>query len=308
MAITSLSEVTNDYGSYRGNSLIGERGAAVTVPNDGLEGIVGKPYPFLNGILVKIGGTLYTDQGYLNALKAAGNPYLSKRSLPMVSFPSLDALTQEVEDVKVHDDNGGVYRTQYAEVVVTKRMSTIEDILFYLNDFFNPNTSDEVLAPASIGSFDFLTTNYSADLDVNGLYPGLEFETYEDIATATTVKISTPPTETEPKKSEPQIVVDIQEEKPLSVVVPPQQTETKFKTSTGITINTPTGTFTGINSNFLLGDADKNTGNADVRDTIRQLSTSDGLDRTGLRSAYDTGDFGPLGAMFDNGEFGSFGF
>lgn len=236
MAITSLSEVTNDYGSYRGNSLIGERGAAVTVPNDGLEGIVGKPYPFLNGILVKIGGTIYTDQGYLNALKRASNPYISKRSLPMVSFPNISALTQEVEDVKVHDDNGGTYRTQYAEVAITKRMSTVDDILFYLNDFFNPNTSDEVLAPAVIGSFNFLTTTYSADLDVNGLYPGLEFETYEDIATATSVKISTPPTQTEPKKPEPEVVVEVIEEKPLSVVVPPQVIEIKQKLPGGLPI------------------------------------------------------------------------
>jgi hypothetical protein len=306
MAITSLSEVTNDYGSYRGNSLIGERGTAVTVPNDGLEGIVGKPYPFLNGILLEIEGTLYTDQGYLNALKVAGNPYLSKRSLPVVSL-KLSDLTELVPDIQVYDEDGPVYRTQYAEANITKRMSTIDDILFYLNDFFNPNTTDTVLEPTVIGSFNLGTTTYSPDLDVNGLYPGLEFETLEDIKTATTVKISTPPTQTEPKKQEPKVEVKVLEEKPLSVVIPPQQIETKFKTSTGITINTPTGTFTGINSNFLLGDADRNTGNADVRSTIRQLSDPTGLDRTGLRDAYDTGDFGPLGAMFDDGGFGSFG-
>jgi len=306
MAITSLSEVTNDYGSYRGNSLIGERGTAVTVPNDGLEGIVGKPYPFLNGILLEIGGTIYTDQGYLNALKAAGNPYISKRSLPVVSL-RLSDLTELVPDIQVYDEDGPVYRTQYAEANITKRMSTIDDILFYLNDFFNPNTTDTVLEPTVIGSFNLGTTSYSPDLDVNGLYPGLEFETLEDIKTATTVKISTPPTQTEPKKQEPKVEVKVLEEKPLSVVIPPQEIETKFKTSTGITINTPTGTFTGINSNFLLGDADRNTGNADVRSTLRQLSDPTGLDRTGLRDAYDTGDFGPLGAMFDSGEFGSFG-
>src|SRR6056300_611011 len=306
MAITSLSEVTNDYGSYRGNSLIGERGTAVTVPNDGLEGIVGKPYPFLNGILLEIGRTIYTDQGYLNALKAAGNPYISKRSLPVVSL-RLSDLTELVPDIQVYDEDGPVYRTQYAETNVTKRMSTIDDILFYLNDFFNPNTTDTVLEPTVIGSFNLGTTSYSPDLDVNGLYPGLEFETLEDIKTATTVKISTPPTQTEPKKQEPKVEVKVLEEKPLSVVIPPQEIETKFKTSTGITINTPTGTFTGINSNFLLGDADRNTGNADVRSTLRQLADPTGLDRTGLRDAYDTGDFGPLGAMFDSGEFGSFG-
>jgi hypothetical protein len=236
MAITSLSEVTNDYGSYRGNSLIGERGTAVTVPNDGLEGIIGKPYPFLNGIILEIEGALYTDQGYLNALKAAGNPYISKRSLPVVSF-KLNQLTELVPDIEVYNDDGPVYRTQYAEANVTKRMSTIDDILFYLNDFFNPNTTDTVLDPGSIGSFNLGTTTYSPDLDVNGLYPGLEFETLEDIKTATTVKISTPPTQTEPKKPEPRVEVNVPEEKPLSVVIPPQETETKIKTSTGLEIS-----------------------------------------------------------------------
>jgi hypothetical protein len=236
MAITSLSEVTNDYGSYRGNSLIGERGTAVTVPNDGLEGIIGKPYPFLNGIILEIEGTLYTDQGYLNALKAAGNPYISKRSLPLVSF-KLNQLTELVPDIEVYNDDGPVYRTQYAEANVTKRMSTIDDILFYLNDFFNPNTTDTVLEPGAIGSFNLGTTTYSPDLDVNGLYPGLEFETLEDIKTATTVKISTPPTQTEPKKPEPRVEVKVPEEKPLSVVIPPAELETKIKTSTGLEIS-----------------------------------------------------------------------
>ena len=34
MALIPLSEVQNDYGSYRGNSLVGELGSVVTVPND----------------------------------------------------------------------------------------------------------------------------------------------------------------------------------------------------------------------------------------------------------------------------------
>ena len=222
MAITSLSEVTNDYGSYRGNSLIGERGTAVTVPNDGLDGIIGKNYPFLSGILIKIGESIYTDQGYLNALKRAGNPYISKSTLPMVSFPSLDALTQDVEDVLVHEDNGPVYRTQYAEVAISKRMSTVEDILFYLNDFFNPRTTDEILSPGAIGSFNLLTTTYSADLDVNGLYPGLEFEAYEDIANDTVVKPSLPPTQTEPKKKEPPVEVELPPKQEPIVTPPPK--------------------------------------------------------------------------------------
>jgi len=216
MAITSLSEVQNDYGSYRGNSLVGKLGAVTSVPNDGLEGIIGKPYPFLNGILVKIGGNIYTDSGYLNALKSSGNPYLSKRSLPTVSL-RLSDVTQLVPDIIVH---GSITRTKYAEVSITKRMSTIEDILRYLNDFFNPNTTDTVLTPQTLGSFNLITTDYFPDLDVSGKYPGLEFETFEDIATATVATISTPPTVTEPKTAEVRPVVEVEEEKPLVISKP----------------------------------------------------------------------------------------
>lgn len=216
MAITSLSEVQNDYGSYRGNSLVGKLGAVTSVPNDGLSGIIGKPYPFLNGILVKIEGNIYTDSGYLNALKSTGNPYLSKRSLPTVNL-SLSDVTQLVEDIIVH---GSVTRTKYAEVSITKRMSTVEDILRYLNDFFNPNTTDTILAPTTLGSFNLITTDYFPDLDVSGQYPGLEFETFEDIATATSATISTPPTVTEPKIAEVRPVVEVAEEKPLVISKP----------------------------------------------------------------------------------------
>lgn len=218
MAITSLSEVQNDYGSYRGNSLVGELGGIGSVPNDGLENIVGKPYPFLNGIILNIGGVLYTDSGYLNALKSAGNPYISKRALPIVPL-QLSDLTTLSEDIKVHDDDGGVFRTQYAEANVTKRMTTVDDVLRYLNDFLNPNTTDTVLAASTIGSWEITTSTYSSELDVNGLYPGLEFETYEDIASPSSVtKPSTPPTETEPKKPEPVIVAEVPREPEIKII------------------------------------------------------------------------------------------
>jgi hypothetical protein len=276
MAITSLSEVQNDYGSYRGNSLVGKLGAVTSVPNDGLSGIIGKPYPFLNGILVKIGGNIYTDSGYLNALKSTGNPYLSKRSLPTVSL-SLSDLTQLVPDIIVH---GSVTRTKYAEVSITKRMSTIEDILRYLNDFFNPNTTDTVLTPQTLGSFNLITTDYFPDLDVSGQYPGLEFETFEDIATATSATISTPPTVTEPKTAEVRPVVEVAEEKPLVTSKP----KTKPKVF-GIPTPSP---------NFLLNDS--------VDFTREILETPIGLRDTGLRDAYDTGNYGPMAAILDSFE------
>ena len=65
----SLSDITNQYGTYSGNSLRGPLGSIGSVRNDGLEGISGVNYPYLNGIIVKINGAAYTDSGYLNALK-----------------------------------------------------------------------------------------------------------------------------------------------------------------------------------------------------------------------------------------------
>ena len=211
MAITSLSDVTNEYGSYRGNSLVGPRGSVGTVPNDGLEGIVGKNLPFLNGILLKIGGTIYTDQGYLNALKTAGNPYISKRSLPVVSL-RLSDLTAELPETIVYE---GTTRTKYAEANVTKRMSTIDDILNYLNDFFNPNTSDTTLDPLTIGGWELTTSEYNVDLDVAGEYPGLQFE-----ESGLGIKISTPPTSQTPKEPEPVPVVEIEPEKEIEIIKP----------------------------------------------------------------------------------------
>lgn len=211
MAITSLSDVTNEYGSYRGNSLVGERGSVGTVPNDGLEGIVGKNLPFLNGVLLKIEGTIYTDQGYLNALKTVGNPYISKRSLPVVSL-RLSDLTADLPETIVYE---GTTRTTYAEANVTKRMSTIDDILNYLNDFFNPNTSDTTLDPLTIGGWELTTSEYNVDLDVAGEYPGLQFE-----ESGLGIKISTPPNVQTVKEPEPKPVVEVEPPKEIAIIKP----------------------------------------------------------------------------------------
>lgn len=211
MAITSLSDVTNEYGTYRGNSLVGPRGSVGTVPNDGLEGIVGKNLPFLNGILLKIEGTIYTDQGYLNALKAAGNPFISKRSLPIVSL-RLSDLTADLPETIVYE---GTTRTTYAEANVTKRMSTIDDILNYLNDFFNPNTSDTTLDPLTIGGWQLTTSDYNVDLDVAGEYPGLQFE-----ESGLGIKISTPPNVQTVKEPEPKPVVEVEPPREIPIIKP----------------------------------------------------------------------------------------
>tara|TARA_B100000900_G_scaffold292974_1_gene251743 strand:+ start:2772 stop:3692 length:921 start_codon:yes stop_codon:yes gene_type:complete len=213
----SLSDITNQYGTYSGNSLRGELGSIGSVQNDGLEGITGVNFPYLSELIVKINGAAYTYSGYLNSLKLLGNPYISKSTIPTIDV-TLASVTRQEPDVIVH---GSTTRTRYAEVAVTGKLSTVNDVLRYLNDFFNPNTTDTVLVPQSIGSFRIFTTSYSADLDVSGMYPGLEFETFEDIGTATSVTISTPPTITQPKVAEPPVKVDAEPPKTLVVSKPP---------------------------------------------------------------------------------------
>lgn len=215
MAVLSLSEVTNNYGTYRGNSLVGERGAVATVPNDGLNGINGVPYPFLSGIIVKINGSSYTFSGYLNQLKLQGNPYISKSTIPTISFTLDQLVNTPIPDAIVY---GNVARTQYSEVTITKKMSTIDDVLSYLNDFFNPNTSDIVLDPLVFGSWDLTTTDYEPDLDVIGEYPGLEFQEYEGLQGVVTP--SSPPTVTEPKTPDPEPIVETEPPKPIEVIKP----------------------------------------------------------------------------------------
>ena len=221
-------------------------------------------------MIVKINGAAYTYSGYLNSLKLLGNPYISKSTIPTVDV-TLASVTRQESDVIVH---GSTTRTRYAEVAVTNKLNTVNDVLRYLNDFFNPNTTDTVLAPQSIGSFRIFTTSYSADLDVSGLYPGLEFETYEDIASATSVTISTPPTITEVKQPEPAVDVKVSAPKPIPVTKAP----------------TPPGPK--VDSDFLLNDS--------VDDTKQILSTSNGLQITGLQDKYDTGDYGPMQSILDN--------
>jgi hypothetical protein len=167
-------------------------------------------------------------------------------------------------------------------------MTTVDDFLRYINDFLNPNTTDTVLTTSTIGSWEITTSTYSSELDVNGLYPGLEFETYEDIASPSSVtKPSTPPTETEPKKPEPIITTVVEKEKEIAII--PINTQN---------LNPIMFDF---NSNFLLNDS--------VDFTRNELGQIGGLERTGLRGVYDTGELGPMAEILDElsrgGSYGS---
>lgn len=268
----SLSEVTNTYGTYRGNSLIGPLSNVATVPNDGLEGISGVNFPFLAGIIIKINGQSYAYSGWLNQLKQKGNPYLSKRSLPTISFTLNQLVNDPVPETIVH---GNVTRSAYSESSVSKRMSTINDVLFYLNDFFNPKNSDEVLNTQSFGGWTLNTTSYDVDIDVVGGYPGFQFEEFGE---ALQPPPSNPPTQTEEKTPPPEPIVEVAEEQEINVVKP------------NITL-VPEMIIQPDISDFLINDS---------VDFSREIfSTPIGLRDTGLREQYDTGDYGPMSEIMN---------
>lgn len=192
MATLSLSEVQNDYGTYQGNSLVGELGSVGTVPNAGLEGINGVSAPFLNGIVLKIDNTLYTDSGYLNQLKLSGNPYIDINTLPTIVV-TLNQLTSFGNEPLVNGLGGLIPQSQYAETSGFSPMLSVQKVLQYLNDFFNPNTTDRTLTPAAVGTVGSASpSQYFVDVDLQGgSYAGMQFDVGP--ARGGTVPISEPP-------------------------------------------------------------------------------------------------------------------
>ena len=310
MALT-LSQLVNDYGSYSGNTLRGLYGASASVPNRGFGDVRGVPYDNIT-FIIKVNGTKYASSKWLSQ-QQNGNPYLSSNTVPRI-----DSVNVPTPPLNYLDTSGE--GEKYAEIKATSKLTNDTAILNYINELLSP--SDEVKDAKEWGSWSGNVTRkvtvptiiqdplgnpyqigvvgskygntYNADIDLGGVYPGLEFEeTGFDGKVSGKAALAASISVKDEKVPESSIdsgtdVGDILGD----IVIPPID-------FTGIKINTPTGTFTGVNQNFLLGDADRNTGLADVGSTIRQLSAFDGLDRTGLRSQYDTGDFGPLGAMFE---------
>ena len=177
MGTISLSEIQNDYGTYQGNTLVGELGSVATIPNKGLDGIKTVDAPYLDGIVIQIDGVPYTDNTYLNTLKAANNPYIDITTLPTIVV-SLNQLTSFGPEPQVAGYNGLMPQSQYAEVTGFSPMLTIPKIIQYLNDFFNPSTTDKTLSPFTLGVVGTPSpSEYFVDIDLaGGLYAGMQFE------------------------------------------------------------------------------------------------------------------------------------
>ena len=319
MAIIQLSGLQNDYGSYRGNTLTGRSGSVGNVPNNGLGGILGRNLPHLSGLIINIDGIGYTDSSYLNGLKASGNPYLSKNTLPTIEV-TLGGLNTEFAKEYAWDEpdlqtavdifpERKVERLDYAEAVVAVKLNTVDDYLNYFNDFFDP-TRTEILRPSKltpenastpqpgIGRWITNPTQYFVEEDDEGRYPGMQFLPFGAAAES-----PTQPTVPDPEPDPEPVVVTVEAPAEIEVAIDVQDLTPFMGVVDTIPIiidsNPFTGASTGGFENFLLNDS--------VEFTRNELSQEGGLARTGLQDAYDTGDYGPMAEMVFNNFGGSYG-
>jgi len=260
MATISLSEVQNDYGTYRGNSLVGDLGSVGTVPNAGLDGINGVSAPFLNGIVLRIDDTYYTDSGYLNQLKLAGNPYIDINTLPTVVV-TLNQLTTFGDEPLVNGFGGLIPQAQYAETSGFSPMSSVTKVLQYLNDFFNPNATDVTLSPGAVGTIGSASpSEYFVDVDLaGGSYAGMQFDV--NPSSGGTVPVSQPPGDPIVTEAVEPIEVEVNEV-PTEVSIIKQKPELIDVKSPDITrTNTFTDSFENLNGQLARTLSSYETGN-----------------------------------------------
>ena len=193
MALT-LSQLVNDYGSYSGNTLIGDLGSRASVPNSGFGDVRGVSYDNIT-FIVKVNGTKYASSKWLSE-QQNGNPYLSSATVARIDSvnipnPPLNFL-----------DKGGEGE-KYAEIKASSKLQSGDDIILrYINELLSPtddikpasswgswsgNVQRTVTVPTSIqdplgNPYDIgvvgskYGNTYNADIDLEGVYPGLEFE------------------------------------------------------------------------------------------------------------------------------------
>jgi hypothetical protein len=132
------------------------------------------------------------DSGYLNQLKLAGNPYIDINTLPTVVV-TLNQLTTFGDEPLVNGFGGLIPQSQYAETSGFSPMSSVTKVLQYLNDFFNPNTTDVTLSPGAVGTIGSASpSGYFVDVDLaGGSYAGMQFDV--NPSSGGTVPVSQPP-------------------------------------------------------------------------------------------------------------------
>lgn len=206
MALT-ISQLINDYGSYSGNTLIGERGARATVPSSGWGGVTGVPYDNIT-FIVKVNGTRYASSRWLSQQKN-GNPYIHKSSVPRIDFQDIpNAAIDTIKDITGTTKDRGDGRKPmtlkqgetFAEVDATSKLTSDDAILGFINDLLSASPDVEpwnkygsyepkprpVSVPAtitsptgktySVGVTTPLGGTYNPELDMAAEYPGMEFD------------------------------------------------------------------------------------------------------------------------------------
>lgn len=313
-------ELTNDYGSYSGNTLIGELGSRGNVPNSGFGGVRGVPYPSIT-FIVEIDGQKYASSQWLAQQRS--NPYKSQNT---VAGAGLKFSLNDATDVGV-DNQGQTLEDQetYAEVSVTKNLKSVEDVLKHIAWLVDENI-DALRTVTDYGNWEWkydtspgreATTitdpvgntypigitytgyssdvaggfvgKYNADSDYKAIRPGLQFEKGPFDGTKEGLDALAP---VEPVTSD---VVKPVKDKDTNTLT---DTVGIVNPNTPIIVDSQGGQFTGTNQNFLLGDANTISGGSSIISSRDQLQNIGGLDQVGL-GFYNTvySDI-PIGAMY----------
>jgi len=191
MALT-ISQLVNDYGSYSGTTLIGERGARANVPSRGFGDVRGVPYDNIT-FVIKVNGTKYASSKWLSQ-QQNGNPYLSSNTVARIDNYNIPNPPLNFTDPIGEGE-------KYAEMKASSKLNNDTALLSFINDLLD--SSDEIKPPSSYGSWSpSLKTvpipqtiqdplgnpysigvvgkkfgnTYSAELDLGGDYPGLQFD------------------------------------------------------------------------------------------------------------------------------------
>ena len=193
MALT-LSQLVNDYGSYSGNRLTGLYGASSQVPNRGFGDVTGVPYDNIT-FIIKVNGKKYASSKWLSQ-QQNGNPYLASNTVARIDTANIPLAP--IDSVSFLDQDG----ERYSEMKATSKLDNDTPRLQFITDLLSSN--DEIKPASAWGSWNGnvqrtvtvptpiedplgntyeigvvgskFGNTYNADIDLEGVYPGLEFE------------------------------------------------------------------------------------------------------------------------------------
>ena len=344
MAIT-ISQLVNDYGSYSGNTLIGERGARANVPNPGFAGVTGVPFPNIT-FIVRVNGSDYASSAWLSQQRN-GNPYIHKNSVPRINVQSINGVNKDT--LNLPGMNSDFVRDEgYAEVKAISNISSTNDVLRFINYLLdgkesvdpaiptfgsfspslnldinprNPSVPQQVTNPATGESYDSglrVGTKqgkswpgvYSPEDDMAGVYPGMAFKQtdFDGFKFGRDAAAQSIP----PIKEEEIINEEIQEE--LDLVfddftlddIELEPLDLDFDFDFDFAdFNFGTMNLTMGNLNPVSSGFGNN--NMTGLDSLQSLANEGGLASTGLQEQYDTGNLGPMQDILDkSGQYDAF--